>query len=104
MEEMWQDACIIEHQRAWMHGVDVTYISFIISSSHDLYDGSIRRHQALWLLELCLREQGKICSDMLYDGAGEGDGTIMVQRGYSLALDDQEVLPSWEEFHISVVE
>ena len=35
-----------------------------------------------------------------HDVAGVGDGTIMVQRGYSLALDDQEVLPLWKEFPI----
>ena len=37
---------------------------------------------------------------MLYDVAEVGDCTIMVQRGYSLAFDDQEVIPSWKEFHI----
>ena len=80
-----------------MHGVDVTFISFIMPSSHDLYDESMRRQQTLLLLELYLREQGKIFSHTLHDVVGVGDGTIMVQRGYSLALDDQEVLPIWEE-------
>ena len=69
-----------------MHGVDLTFISFIMSSSHELYDESMRRQQTFFLLELCLREQGKIFSHMLHDVAGVGDGTIMVQRGYSLAL------------------
>ena len=83
-----------------MHGFYVTFISFIISSSHELYDGIIRRQQALWLLELCLREKGKNCSHMLCDVAGVGEGTLMVKNGYSLALDDLEALPSWEVFHI----
>ena len=71
-----------------MHGIDLTFISFIMSSSHELYDGSIRRHRALWLLVLCLREQGKNCSHLLFDVAGVEEGNFMVQRGYSLALDD----------------
>ena len=66
-------------------------------SPHDLYDGGMRRQQKLLLLWLFLGEQGQICSHTLHDVAGVGDGTIMVQRGYSLALDDQEVLPPWEE-------
>ena len=49
------------------------------------------------LLWLFLGEQGQICSHTLHDVAGVGDGTIMVQREYSLALDDQEVLPPWKE-------
>ena len=64
---------------------------------HDLYDESMRRQQTLLLFELYLREQGQICSHTLHDVAGVGDGTIIVQRGYSLALDVQEVLPLWEE-------
>ena len=87
---MWQDACIMEHQRVWMHGVDVIFISFIMFSSHDLYDESMRRQQKLLLLELYLREQGHIWSHTLHDVAGQGDEII------SLALDDQEVLPPWE--------
>ena len=71
-----------------------------MSSSHDLYDGSTRRQQSLWLLELYLREQGQICSHILRDVAGVEESTFMVQRGYSLALDDLEALPSWEVFHI----
>ena len=62
-------------------------------SLHDLYDGGMRRQQKLLFLWLFLREQGQICSHTLHDVVGVGDGTIMVQRGYSLALDDQEVLP-----------
>ena len=100
MEKIWQDACIIQQKIIWMHGVDVTFISFIMSSSHNLHDESMRRQQTILLLGLYLREKGQICSHMFYDVVAVGDGTIMVKRGYSLALDDQEVLPSSEEFHI----
>ena len=79
-----------------MHGVYVTFISFIMSSSHDLYDESMSGSKKI-VLELYLREQGQIFSHMLYDVSGVGYGTIMVQRGYSLALDDLEVLPLWKE-------
>ena len=44
-----------------------------------------------------LREYGLILSHAWHDVARVGDGTIMVQRGYSLALEDQEVLPFWKE-------
>ena len=86
MEKIWQDTCIIEQHREWMHDVDV-------SSSHEMYDGSMRRQQNTLLL--CLGEQGQICSHTLHDVAGGGDGTI------SLIFDDVwEALPSWEVFHI----
>ena len=48
------------------------------------------------LLRMFLREQGKIFSHSFHDVAGVEDGTIIVQRGYSLALDVQEGLSSWE--------
>ena len=84
-----------------MHCVDMTFfISIIMSSPHDLYDGGMRRQQKILLLGLLLGEQGHICSHTLHDVAGVGDGIIMVQRGYSLALDDQEVLPLWKKFPI----
>ena len=51
----------------------------------------------LWLL---LGEHWQICSHTLHDVAGVVDGTIMVKRGYSLALDDQEELPPRKEFPI----
>ena len=54
------------------------------------------RQLELLLLWLLLREYGLILSHTLHDVAEVGDGTIMVQRGYSLALDDQDVLPLWE--------
>ena len=43
MEQRGKDTCIIEQHRVWMHGVDVILISFIMSSSHELYDGSMGR-------------------------------------------------------------
>ena len=43
MEKMWQDAGIMEQQRVWMHSDDATFISFTMSSSHVLYDESIRK-------------------------------------------------------------
>ena len=75
-EERWKDACIIRKHGFWIHDVDVTFISFIVSSSHELYDGSTRRHQALWLLELYSRERGNICSHLLCDVAGVEEGNI----------------------------
>ena len=57
----------------------------------------------LWLL---LREYGMILFHTLHDVAGVGDGTIMVQRGHSLALDDKEILPLGKELllYSSIVE
>ena len=72
-----------------MHGVDVNFISIIMFSSYDMYDGSMRRHKKILLLGLFYGEQGNICSHFLYDVAGVGDGTIMVKRGYSFAFNDQ---------------
>ena len=71
-----------------------------MSSSHILHDESMRKHQKHLLLGSLFEEQGKICSHFLYDVAGVGDGTIMVQRGCSLAFDDQESHPPWERFHV----
>ena len=72
-----------------MHDVDVMLISFIVSSSHQLYDGSMGDKQNT--LMLCLREQGWNCCHNLHDVAEGGDGTI------SLVFDDREVLPPWEK-------
>ena len=80
-----------------MHGVDMIFMSFIMFSSHNLYDKSMRRQQNILFLCLFLKEQEKIFSHTFHDVAGVGNGTIMVQRGYFLALDDQEVLPLWNE-------
>ena len=52
------------------------------------------------LLWLFLREHGHICSHTFHNVVGVADGTIMVQRGYSLALDDHELLPLWMELLI----
>ena len=86
--ERWQDTYIIEQHRVWMHDVDVILISFIVSSSHGLYDGSMGEQQNTLLL--CLREQGKNCSHTLHDVAEGGDGII------SFVFYDREVLPHWE--------
>ena len=59
---------------------DGMIIMFLI---HDLYDGRMRRHQKLLLLWRNFREKGQIFSHTLHDIAGVGDGTIIVQRGYS---------------------
>ena len=52
--------------------------------------------QEILLLGMFLREQGKISSHNFHDVAGVEDGTIIVQRGYSLALNVQEGIYSWE--------
>ena len=66
-------------------------------SPHDLYDGGMGRQQNIFFLWMFLGGQEHICSHTLHDVAGVGDGTIIVQRGYSLALDDLEALPLWKE-------
>ena len=76
-----------------MHDDYVHFILVIMSSSHELYDESMRRQQELWLLELHWREQGQICSHMLYDVVGIEEVTLIVKRGYSLTIDDLETLP-----------
>ena len=91
--ERWQDTYIIEQHRVWMHDVDMMLISFIVSSSHDWYDGGMGRQHNVLLLGLFLGEQGQIFSHTLYDVAGGGDGTISL-------VFDREALPSWEVFHI----
>ena len=64
---------------------------------HSLYGDGVGRQQELLLLWLLLREYGMVFSLTLHDFAGVGYGTIMVQRGYFLTLEDQEVLPLWKE-------
>ena len=91
MGKIWQDTCIIEQHRVWMHDVDVILISFIVSSSHELYDGSMGKQQNILLLFLFLGEQEKIFSHTLHDVAGGGGDEII-----SLVFDDREVLPPWE--------
>ena len=94
VEKRWLDTCIIEQHRVWMHGVDVLLISFIMSSSHELYDGSMGRQQNVLLLCLFLGEQGQSFSHTLHDVAGRGDGII------SSVFDDLGALLSWGVFHI----
>ena len=74
-----------------MHGVDMILISFIVSSSPELYDRSMGRQKNILLLCLFLGEQEKIFSRTWHDVAGGGDGII------SLDLDGREVLPPCEE-------
>ena len=54
---------------------------------HDLHEGEMREQQEMLLPWLFLRHYGLILSHDLHDVVGVGDGTIMVQRGYS-ALED----------------
>ena len=82
-----------------MHSDDATFISLTMPSSLVLYDESMRKQQKLLLLGSFFGEQGKIFSHFLYDVAGGGDGTIMVQRGFSLAFHEQELLPPGERFY-----
>ena len=93
---MWQNTCIMGQKRVWAHYVGITFfMSSTMLSLHDLDDGSMRRQQNILLLGMFLREQGQIFSHSFHDVAGVEDGTIIVQRGYSLALDVQEGLSSW---------
>ena len=64
---------------------------------HSLYGDGVGRQQELLLLWKILGGYVLIFSHNFHDVVGVGDGTIMVQRGYSLALEDQEVLPLWKE-------
>ena len=60
VEEVWQDTCIIGQQGVWMNCVDMTFfISIIMYSPHDLYDGGMRRQKKLLLLGLFLGKQGR---------------------------------------------
>ena len=59
-------------------------------SSHESYDVSIMGQQTLELLNIDGREHKQICSHMIHDVAGGGDGIL------SLNLDDREVLPPWK--------
>ena len=81
MEKRWQDVYIIEQHEAGIRGDDMVYKSVMISSSHKLHDVSMRRQQALGLLEQYWREHRQICSHMMYDVAGVEEGTLIVKRG-----------------------
>ena len=85
---MWQNASIMEKQRVWAHSDDATFISFTMSSSHILYDESMKKQQKHLLLELFLGEKEQIFSHFFYEVSGVGDGTIMVQRGNHFTFDD----------------
>ena len=92
----WHGTYIIWEQGVWMYWGDVIYfISTIMFLLHSLYGDDVGRQQELLLLWRFLREYGLIFSHTFHDVVGVGDGTIMVQRGYSLTLEDQEVLPLW---------
>ena len=80
MKKSWQDVYIIEKQRVGIHGADMVYISVMIPSSHELHHVSMRRQQALGLLELSWREHKKIFSHMMYGVEGVEEGTLIVQR------------------------
>ena len=60
MEKMWKDVGIMEQQRVWMHSDDATFISFTMSSSHVLYDESIRKQQEPLFLGLFFGEKEQI--------------------------------------------
>ena len=77
-------------------------MSITMFSLHDLDDGSMRRQQKVLLLGMFLGEKGQIFSHSFHDVAGVEDGTITVQREYSLALYVQEVLSPWERLLIYI--
>ena len=64
---------------------------------HEFYDDEIRRQKETLFLWLLLGDYRMIFSHNLHDVSGVEDGTIMVQRGYSLSLENQEVLPHRKE-------
>ena len=82
-----------------MHCVDMTlFMSIIIYSPHDLYDGGVREQQELLLLWLLLGEYGQIFFHTWQDISRERDDTIKVKKGYPSTLKDQEVLPHKKEY------
>ena len=87
-----------------MHYVGMKFfMSIIISSPHDLYDGYVREQRELLLLWLLLGGHGKNISHTWHD-ISKRDGTIKVQGCYP-TLKDQEVLPHRKETstHISMM-
>ena len=86
---------MIWQQKIWLYGA--LYKSTIMILLYGLYEGEIREQQKTLLPWVLLRKYGLILSHDLRDVAGVGDGTIMVHKGYSLALEDREVLPLWKE-------
>ena len=75
----------------------ISFMSTIILLLHILYDDGVGRQQEFLLLLKFLGEYGLNFSHTFHDVAGVGNGTIMVKMGYSLASEDQEVLPPWKE-------
>ena len=75
----------------------ISFMSTIMLLLHDLYGDGVGRQKKFLLLWLFLRDYWLIFSHTLHDVSGVGYGNIMVQRGYSLALEDQEVLPLGKE-------
>lgn len=90
----WHDTYIMWQQGVWLYWADlIFFMSIIMFLLHGLYDYNVRRQQELFFLWLLLGEYGLIFSHTLHDVSGVDGGAIMVQRGYSLDLEDQEVLP-----------
>ena len=76
-------------QGFWVYCGDViSFMSTIMLFLHSLYDDGVGRQQELLFLWKLLGEYGMILSHALHDVEVVGDGTIMVQRGYFLALED----------------
>ena len=59
VEETWHGTCIIWQQGVWVHYVDIEFfISIIMFSPHDLYDGGVRRQHEILLIWLLSEEYG----------------------------------------------
>ena len=99
-EKKWKGVQIIGKQGEGIHISDLTYISVMIPSSHELYDVNIMGQQALELLGIDGREHKHIFSHMIDGVAGVEEGTLIVQGDQSLAGMDWEAFPSWEKLHI----
>ena len=94
----WHGTSIIWKHGVWVYWGDViSFMSTIMLLLRYLYDDGVGRQQELLLVLLLLREYGLIFSHTLHDVVGVGDGTIMVQKGYYLTLEDHEVIQFWKE-------
>ena len=66
--EIWHGTRIIWQQGVWVHYVAITFfMSIIIFSPHDLYDGGVKGKQELLLLWLLLGEYGQNFSHTFQD-------------------------------------
>lgn len=93
----WHGTYIILRQGVWVYWNDLmSFISTLMLLLQDLYDDGVGRQLEILFLWLLLREYGLILSHTLHDVARVGYGTIMLQRGYSLTLEDEGVLLLWE--------